>query len=530
MPARWRVGMGGSALARSVELLEEFGSLPRMPYATTCASAVLGLLAVSLAHAQQSPAEFDALQRMQQQIDALKAQNEQQAGEIQQLRTDRGEQWLTEQRAEQIRSVVSDVLADTSTRSTLQATGAVAGYDKAFFIASADGNFKLHIRGQLQVRFAFNNVPTAAAAFPTSQSANEYGFEVRRAKLFFSGHVVDPSWKYMLEISYERNSGAIGANQVSLEAAYIEKELGGGTFLRFGEWLQQFNQEEMIASSAQQMVERSIVSQYFTLKYVAGAEIGTQQESWRVFGGVNDGGGNRDIQVIQTGNLVEWATTVRGELKFSGAWDQFRQAQGWIGSEFAFMIGAGLNWQRGTGIQGVKNTVGNGSIPGAPGGGEEASLLTYTADASLRGSGWSVSAAGYGNLLYDLAPTAVLPGDVSSFGATLSAGVFLTNELELVARYEGLWVTNGIVGATTPNALNNQTLNTVTVGSNYYFSRNQCKFSFDVGYAFNTVAFNTGLFGEGLSGLNWRPTLNAATGAGGGEGEVVVRSQLQLLF
>lgn len=493
-------------------------------------AALLSLVPAGIAAAQDSEPELGALQRMQQQIDALKAQNEHQAGEIQQLRTDRGEQWLTEQRAEQIRGVVSDVLADTATRSSLQASGAVAGYDKAFFIASADGNFKLHIRGQLQVRFAFNNVPTAAAAFPTSQSANEYGFEVRRAKLFFSGHVIDPSWKYMLEVAYERNSGALGGTQVSLESAYIEKQLGGGTFIRFGEWLQQFNQEEMVSSSAQQLVERSMVSQYFTLKYVAGAEFGTQQENWRVFGGVNDGGGNRDIQVIQAGNLVEWATTVRGELKVSGAWDQFREAQGWIGSEFAFMIGAGLNWQRGTGVQGVKNTIGNGTIPGAPGGGEQTSLLTYTADASLRGSGWSLNAAGYGNLLYDFAPTAVLPGDVSSFGATVSGGVFLTKELEIVARYEGIWVTNGIVNATTPNALNNQTLNVVTVGSNYYFSRNQCKFSFDVGYAFNAVAFSTGLFGEGLTGLDWRPTLNAATASGGGGGEVVVRSQLQLLF
>ncbi|MBL9140376.1 MAG: hypothetical protein JNK53_00795 [Phycisphaerae bacterium] len=480
--------------------------------------------------AQASPSEDDHLQRMQQQIDALKAQNEQQAGEIQQLRTDRGEQWLTEQRAAQIRAVVGDVLADSTSRAALQNSGAVAGYDKSFFLASADGNFKLNIVGQLQVRFAYNNVPTAAADMPTSQSANLYGFEVRRTKLWFSGHVIDPTWKYMVEISFERNGGASGGKELNLESAYVEKDLGGGTFIRFGEWLQQFNEEEMVGAAAQQFAERSLVNSYFTVKYVAGLEIGSQQEWWRVFGGINDGGNNRDVQVIQSANLVEWATTVRGELKFGGEWDQFRAYQGWIGSEFAVMIGAGLNWQRGTGVQGVRNTIGNGTIPGAPGGGEPASLLTYTGDFNMRASGWSFGVAGYGNLVYGFTPTAVLPGDVQSYAAKVQGGVFLTEQLELVARYEGLWVINGIANATTPNALNTQTLNIVTVGANYYFSKNRCKLTLDAGYAFNPVSFGSGLFGDAISGADWRPTLNAATAAGGGEGEVVVRSQLQLLF
>jgi hypothetical protein len=112
----------------------------------------------------------------------------------------------------------------------------------------------------------------------------------------------------------------------------------------------------------------------------------------------------------------------------------------------------------------------------------------------------------------------------------VQGGVFLTKELELAARYEGIWVTNGIRNATTPNALNNQTLNIVTVGGTLYFNRNQLKLTTDVGYAFNAVQFSSGLFGEGISGADWRPTLNAATAGGGGSGEIVFRSQMQLLF
>ena len=40
-----------------------------------------------------------------------------------------GEQWLTEQRATQIRGIVQDVLADSETRQSLQASGATSGYN-----------------------------------------------------------------------------------------------------------------------------------------------------------------------------------------------------------------------------------------------------------------------------------------------------------------------------------------------------------------------------------------------------------------
>jgi hypothetical protein len=387
----------------------------------------------------------------------------------------------------------------------------------------------------MQARLTYNHVPQAATVPPGgNQAANEYGFEMRRVKLFFSGHVFDPTWKYMIEVAFERNGGASSTptapSQVTLESAYVEKVLGNGFSVRAGEWLMQFNEEEMVSSGAQQFVERSLVNSYFTVKYVAGVQLIIVQDWWRTFLSVTDGGNNRDTAIIQPMNLVEWATTGRLEFLLAGNWEQWMAYQGWVGSPFGMMVGGGINWQRGTGVQGVRNTVGNGTIPGAPGGGEQASLLTYTTDLNFRGSGWSFSAAGYGNLVYAFAPTAPLPNDVSSYGVTVQGGFFLNDNLEMVARYEGLWVTNGVANAVVPNALNTQTLNIVTVGLNHYFNKNQCKMTLDVGYAFNTVMFASGLYGDNIGGADWRSTLNAATAAGGGDGEVVVRSQLQLLF
>ncbi|MBL9140377.1 MAG: hypothetical protein JNK53_00800, partial [Phycisphaerae bacterium] len=132
-----------------------------------------------------------------------------------------------------------------------------------------------------------------------------------------------------------------------------------------------------------------------------------------------------------------------------------------------------------------------------------------------------------GNPAYAFTPTTTLTSDPSSFGAVLQGGFFVTPNLELIARYEGLWVTDGISGATSANALNNQTLNVLTVGGNWYFAKNSVKFTADVGYAFNAVSFNNGLYGESISGADWRPTVSAA---GTGNNEFVLRAQMQLLF
>jgi len=139
--------------------------------------------------------------------------------EIAELKSQNSDKWLTEQRADEIRSVVQDVLSDADTRSSLQAAAATSGYNNGFFISSPDGNFKLQINGQLQNRWAYNWLSTrdmnnsttggTDAASGTNFNAagvakSAYGFEVRRAKLEFSGHISDPSWQYAITMAYQQ--------------------------------------------------------------------------------------------------------------------------------------------------------------------------------------------------------------------------------------------------------------------------------------------------------------------------------------
>ncbi|MFZ9880215.1 MAG: hypothetical protein ACO3QC_02285, partial [Phycisphaerales bacterium] len=103
--------------------------------------------------------------------------------EIAGLKAAQGEQWLTEQRASEIRGIVTDVLADADTRSSLQGSGAGAGYNGGFFMSSADGNYSMKINLLEQIRWTFNDQSNA-------DDEQASGFENKRTRLTFSGGMV----------------------------------------------------------------------------------------------------------------------------------------------------------------------------------------------------------------------------------------------------------------------------------------------------------------------------------------------------
>ena len=131
------------------------------------------------------------------------------------LRSGPDEPWLTTRRAAEIRGLVQDVLADADTRSSLLQDGMTAGWDKGFFLGSADGNFLLKVQGQLQVRLVYNTQDNSA------DDDHRWGFENRRTKLTFSGNVIDPSWQYRIQTSAGRDGG-----RFRLQSALIAKEFG----------------------------------------------------------------------------------------------------------------------------------------------------------------------------------------------------------------------------------------------------------------------------------------------------------------
>ncbi len=471
---------------------------------------------------------INKIEQLESKISTMETRHD---AEIAAIRNENGDKWLTQQRAQEIRQLVNDVLADSETRSSLQSAPMTAGWNKGFFIGSADGNYTMKISGEIQARFAFNNQPSANRVPTNDDASSEYGFEMRRVKLGFDGNILDPSWTYKIRVGYNQISPVQQTstdfqntfNTPVLEQAFIRKDFGNGFSITTGQWKSNFNYEESVSSTEQQFVERSLINQYFNTKWIQGVQIGYQSADWRVNMNYNDGGGNRNVGVASlaadSGNLVEWATAGRVELKLAGEWNQFRELMSFRGGDDGMQIAAAYNWQRG----GSNNQL-NGNFVGN----SDGVNISYTADFNARFSGVSLFAAFLGNSFYSR-PDGAAP--VNSYGIVVQGGFFVSEDVELAARWEWLNVTGGTTDINagpnpgTPSAINAQHFSIYTVGANYYISKNEIKLNGDVGYVVGGVLFQNGLYNQPIVGADYRSDQTSDS-----TGQVVVRVQLQLVF
>jgi hypothetical protein len=125
-------------------------------------------------------------------------------------------------------------------------------------------------------------------------------------------------------------------------------------------------------------------------------------------------------------------------------------------------------------------------------------------------------------------------GSINSYGAVVQGGYFITDEVELYARWEWMNTQNrgvndiGNVGsATVPtvaNVFNAGRTNAYTVGFNWFLGGRIIKLTTDLGWTSDPLWFNNGIYGAGVLGTNYRIE------PGGGGNQMVVRSQLQILF
>ncbi len=115
----------------------------------------------------------------------LQARLEAAEARIAELAATQNADWMTEQRSEQIRGLVQDVLSDADTRASLQGSGATAGYNNGFFVQSADGKWSMTINGVSQERVAY----LSGTNVYVKDNDSNWGFESTRTLLNFSGTI-----------------------------------------------------------------------------------------------------------------------------------------------------------------------------------------------------------------------------------------------------------------------------------------------------------------------------------------------------
>ncbi|MHC4093189.1 MAG: porin [Planctomycetota bacterium] len=401
-----------------------------------------------------------------------------------------GDRWLTERRAEEIRHLVGDVLADADTRSSLSGSGLTAGYEDGFVISSSDGNWLLRTDLLMQQRF----VMSEQSGSPTDDS--RWGFENARTKVVLSGHVIQPDWFYRVEVDLARANTGLpnGESRTGLGDAFAGYDFGQGWRFWVGTFKTPLLREELLEPQYQLAVDRSVVNYVYTGGRTDGIVVDYRNAKFHLTGSYNNGiddgvyggavmtGGTDPISTPTT----DLAFTFRGEWLLAGAWDQTNEFTSPRGEDTAMMLGGAVHYQ-----------IADDAATGVP----DLDLLLMTLDFTGRLDGTSL----FAEFIYAYADMST--GTADALAIVLQGGYYVADTLELYARYE--WSDTDTIAPSDINIL--------TIGFNKYLANQNAKWTTDFGVAFDEVPFGVPITG-------WRADTT------GNDNQVVVRSQLQILF
>ena len=447
-------------------------------------------------------------EKLAAQVAALKAQVEAQSREIAQLRTDQEGAWLNQRRSEEIKALVRAVLSDADTRASLTAGGPSAGSNrKHFFLASADGSFLMNIGGLVQVRYVANFRATAAHS---ASLDNESGFEMRRIKIAFGGHVSDPRILYKVQLTVDRATQVVGLDDV-----WLGYRLADGLMVFGGEFQDRFSQEGSMSGGRTQTADRSAVDAMFANNddYVQGIGLDWRPlEALRIGATYNDGMKSGNFSTTATNltwnsTAAEYAVSGRVDVKLAGDFRNSADVEAWTGIDSPqVFVGGGIHYEHAK--------AGNAAppepafIPAIPYG----ELTIWTADALLKYRGLGLMATGFG--LYTGGSTGAEP--TSNYAATVQGGYFVIPDvLEPFVRYEYIHPDPILSGA--------HDLHLVTAGANWFLHGHHAKFTVDVVWALNNIN-SASVLGTSLSSIGLLMDDPGATD------QVALRAQFQLLF
>ncbi len=420
---------------------------------------------------------------------------------IAELESDKNGNWLNERRAEEIKSLVQDVLADADTRASLMADGAVAGHDgKHFFLASADGSFLLEFAGQIQFRWISNFENQDAAV---SDDPDDHGFQVRRTKLNFSGHVeAGGKWEYDITLAGDRGNG-----DVEVEDVVIARKLADGLKLKFGKFKLPFLREELTSSKRQLAVDRSSVTEFFTLDRSEQIQLEiTPADNIKAVVSFNDGA-DEEFSTIGA-DEVELSVTARIDVALAGNLKQMKDFAAWSGEPFGLFVGGAVHYQTGD----AKND-GNGSSSGL------ANYFGWTIDGSVETNGLNIFAALMGNS-HD-ADTGSGRFDGDQLGLLIQGGyMVIPDKVEPFVRFE--WIDSDQAALTDDDAM------LLTIGGNVYFKKHNAKLTVDVVLILDGDDFSS--FSNDFTNSQDGDGLGFASGDSLTDDTVLVRIQFQLLF
>lgn len=407
---------------------------------------------------------------------------------------------------DEVRAIVAEMMADAQGRSSLLQGGATAGHDGRFFVASPDGSFRLNVGGQIQFRYLVNIDDEDDTV---NEDEFDVGFQTRRTKLDFTGNVINKDWTFRVLSAFERENG-VGF----LEEAWVQYNFGNGWKARWGQFKLPLLREELVSSSRQLAVERSIVNEAFTQDRSQGLEFIYEQEDWNVKLAFSDGLDSEntdftDTTLISSGpgdftvnGEADYAFTGRFEYKFAGTWSRFADFTSRQGDDFAALVGVAGHWQQAPNTSMLTDV--------------DRQTFQFTGDVSLEGDGWNAFGALIGRYEnFNGAGPAGEDFEPFDWGFVVQGGYRFAPETELFARFDALMLDDD------ERAIEEDFYGFITVGVNQYYAGHAAKASVDVLWSMEAT---DELVGTGFA--------NTGIGLSGSseDNEFVIRLQFQLLF
>lgn len=438
---------------------------------------------------------IDPMKQMQQQMQQMQQRLDAQDAQLAQFKASTDQNWLNEKRAEEVKALIKEVLADADTRASLLEGGLTAGHNGNFFLASEDGSFNLKIDGTIQMRYVANN-----RSGNNTIDEDQQGFDIRRTELTFSGTVADPKLSYYMQFASSRNGGSTVLQGVSIGYDLTDKLNVTGGRIKLP-----LLREEIVSSNMQLCMERSLVNTVFTGSYGEGIQLTYSLPIIKLSAMLSDGlksGDSGTVVDFATAD-VDYALTGRVDWMLAGKWSQFKDFNAWSGEDTGVMLGAAVHYQAGE--SGLSNTTVSDSA------------LVWTVDGYFENKGLSFYNAVMGRHIADGSGQA--SGSTDGYGYLAQVGYFMIpDKFQPYVRYEWLMADKG-------NQIIENDLQLITVGANYYFRKDKCRLSVDVVYALdpivstNSTSSASGLSGHGLT-----------TDAAGADGQIALRAELQVKF
>ncbi len=164
-------------------------------------------------------------------------------------------------------------------------------YDKGLNMSVNDNAFFLKIRAMTQLRYThwernslwrtlgdFKNYPEFLGVFGNLRASRYEGsadtFQLRRARIYFAGHLFDPDFRYFIQLSAESGEEAANASGIQLLDWNFQFTRWRWANIWAGQYKVLFNRAQINSTASMQFAERALVMDAFTASGLNRRDIG----------------------------------------------------------------------------------------------------------------------------------------------------------------------------------------------------------------------------------------------------------------